>query len=102
MSQETSAGRDTILLAGGVIHSALKRFGDGDAGSDERLAICSATLILGSGFSRTVRCASAGSRPRSAGEKTRFRGLGRVGFAFTFAAAAYNLVRLPTLLADTV
>jgi transposase len=31
-------------------------------------------------------------------EKTRFRGLARVGFAFTFAAAAYNLVRLPKLL----
>jgi hypothetical protein len=29
-------------------------------------------------------------------------GSGRVGFAFTFAAPAYNLVRLPTLLADTV
>lgn len=26
------------------------------------------------------------------------RGLPRVGFAFTFAAAAYNLVRLPKLL----
>jgi transposase len=33
-------------------------------------------------------------------EKTRFRGAGRVGFAFTFAAAAYNLVRLPKLLAE--
>ena len=33
-------------------------------------------------------------------EKTRFRGIGRVGFAFTFAAAAYNLVRLPKLLAE--
>ena len=33
-------------------------------------------------------------------EKTRFRGVGRVGFAFTFAAAAYNLVRLPRLLAE--
>jgi transposase len=33
-------------------------------------------------------------------EKTRFRGVGRVGFAFTFAAAAYNLVRLPKLLAE--
>jgi transposase len=32
--------------------------------------------------------------------KTRFRGVGRVGFAFTFAAAAYNLVRLPKLLAE--
>ena len=33
-------------------------------------------------------------------EKTRFRGVGRVGWAFTFAAAAYNLVRLPKLLAQ--
>ncbi len=32
-------------------------------------------------------------------EKTRFCGLERVGLAFTFAAAAYNLVRLPPLLA---
>jgi hypothetical protein len=31
-------------------------------------------------------------------EKTRFRGVERVGLAFTFAAAAYNLVRLPQLL----
>ena len=31
--------------------------------------------------------------------KTTFRGCERVGFAFTFAAAAYNLVRLPKLLA---
>jgi transposase len=30
--------------------------------------------------------------------KTRFRGVERVGLAFTFAAAAYNLVRLPRLL----
>ena len=33
-------------------------------------------------------------------EKTKLRGVDRVGWAFTFAAAAYNLVRLPTLLAD--
>ena len=33
-------------------------------------------------------------------EKTRFRGVARVGFAFAFAAAAYNLVRLPKLLAE--
>jgi len=33
-------------------------------------------------------------------EKTRFRGVGRVGFSFTFAAAAYNLVRLPKLIAQ--
>ena len=34
-------------------------------------------------------------------EKTKFRGRDRVGWAFTFAAAAYNLVRLPKLLAET-
>ena len=34
-------------------------------------------------------------------DKTRFRGVDRVGWAFTFAAAAYNLVRLPKLLAET-
>ena len=33
-------------------------------------------------------------------EKTRFRGVGRVGWSFTFAAAAYNLVRLPKLIAE--
>ncbi len=32
-------------------------------------------------------------------EKTSFRGRDRVGWAFTFAAAAYNLVRLPRLMA---
>ena len=32
-------------------------------------------------------------------EKTRFRGRDRVGWGFTFAAAAYNLVRLPKLTA---
>lgn len=29
----------------------------------------------------------------------RFRGTTRVGWAFTFATAAYNLIRLPKLLA---
>ena len=33
--------------------------------------------------------------------QTRFRGRDRVDLAFTFAAAAYNLVRLPRLLAET-
>ena len=33
--------------------------------------------------------------------QTRFRGLERVGWAFSLAAAAYNLVRLPKLLAPT-
>jgi transposase len=32
-------------------------------------------------------------------EKTRFRGRDRVGWAFVFAAAAYNLTRLPKLMA---
>jgi hypothetical protein len=32
-------------------------------------------------------------------DKTKFRGRDRVGWAFTFAAAAYDLVRLPKLLA---
>ena len=31
-------------------------------------------------------------------ERTKFRGRERVGWAFTFAAAAYNLTRLPKLL----
>jgi hypothetical protein len=30
---------------------------------------------------------------------TRFRGAERVGWSFAFAAAAYNLVRLPKLVA---
>ena len=34
-------------------------------------------------------------------DKTKFRGRRRVGWAFTFAAAAYNLVRLPKLMAET-
>jgi hypothetical protein len=33
-------------------------------------------------------------------EKSRFRGRDRVGWVFTFAAAAYNLVRLPKLIAE--
>jgi hypothetical protein len=32
-------------------------------------------------------------------EQTKFRGRERVGWAFTFAAAAYNLTRLPKLIA---
>ena len=34
-------------------------------------------------------------------QKTRFHGVDRVGWAFTFAAAAYNLVRLPKLITET-
>jgi hypothetical protein len=32
-------------------------------------------------------------------EKTKYRGRERVGWAFTFAVAAYNLIRLPKLMA---
>ena len=42
---------------------------------------------------------SAGSRPSAGLRKTRFVGRARSDWAFTFAAAAYNLVRLPKLLA---
>jgi hypothetical protein len=34
-------------------------------------------------------------------DKTKFRGRERVGWAFTFAGAAYNLTRLPKLLEAT-
>jgi transposase len=34
-------------------------------------------------------------------DKTKFRGRDRVGWAFTFAAAAYDLVRLPKLMTET-
>ena len=34
-------------------------------------------------------------------DKTRLRGRDRVGWAFVFAATAYNLVRLPKLIAET-
>ncbi|WP_452039053.1 transposase [Aquibium oceanicum] len=34
-------------------------------------------------------------------DKTKFRGCNRVGWAFIFAAAAYNLVRLPKLVTET-
>jgi hypothetical protein len=32
--------------------------------------------------------------------KTKLRGLAKVDWAFTFAAAAYNLIRLPKLLGE--
>jgi hypothetical protein len=34
-------------------------------------------------------------------DNTKFRGRNRVGWAFTFAAAAYDLVRLPKLIATS-
>jgi IS5 family transposase len=41
-------------------------------------------------------------KPVAGQAKTRFRGVDRVELAFTFAAAAYNLVRLPKLLAQSL
>ena len=32
--------------------------------------------------------------------KTKFRGVERVGWSFAFAAAAYNLIRLPKLIGE--
>ena len=52
-----------------------------------------------SGSGSASRRHSAGSRLVAGQEKTKFRGRDRVGWAFTFVAAAYNLVRLPKLLA---
>jgi hypothetical protein len=53
----------------------------------------------GSASASRSRRASAGSRRSPGRRKTKFRGCDRVGFAFTFAAAAYYLIRLPKLLA---
>jgi Transposase DDE domain len=39
------------------------------------------------------------SKEIGAMRRTRFRGLARVGLAFGFTAAAYNLIQLPKLLA---
>ncbi|PWC56525.1 hypothetical protein TSO221_01810 [Azospirillum sp. TSO22-1] len=50
--------------------------------------ICDQTIEEVFGWIKTV----AGHR------KSRFRGTARVGWAFTFATAAYNLIRLPKLL----
>ena len=43
-------------------------------------------------FGPLVRTVPGGLR------KTRHRGLERVGWSFTFTAAAYNLIRIPKLL----
>ena len=77
--------------------------------------VCSATLIWSRGFRRTTRHPgyAASQRLRKCIEegfgwikttgglaKTRHRGLDRVGWMFSLTAAAYNLVRLPKLLAE--
>lgn len=51
---------------------------------------------------KQIEEASAGSRPLPGQDKTKFRGRDRVGWAFTFAAAAYDLVRLPKLMAASL
>ena len=50
--------------------------------------------------SQRIEEASGWSKTIAGQEKSRFRGRDRVGWAFTFAAAAYNLVRLPKLIAE--
>lgn len=50
---------------------------------------------------RRIEEASGWIKTIAGQRKTRFRGRDRAGWAFTFAAAAYNLVRLPRLMAET-
>lgn len=52
-----------------------------------------------SGSVRASRRTAAGSSPSPACARPGLRGLARVNLAFTLAAAAYNLVRLPKLIA---
>ena len=52
-----------------------------------------------SGRASGSRRRSAGSRPSRASARPGIRGAARVGWPFTLAAAAYNLIRLPKLLA---
>ena len=47
---------------------------------------------------KRIEEAFAGVKTIAGQAKTRFRGTARVGWAFTLAAAAYNLIRLPKLL----
>ena len=64
------------------------------------------TRHAGYGMSQTIRKRieeGFGWIKTVAGQRqTRFRGRRRVGWAFAFAAAAYNLIRLPKLLAGAV
>jgi hypothetical protein len=48
---------------------------------------------------KRIEEASAWIKTIAGQAKTSFRGTARVGWAFTLAAAAYNLIRLPKLLA---
>jgi len=55
------------------------------------------TAGRGGTHARTRKRARYGKRGQ---EKTRFRGRDRVASTFTFAAADYNLLRLPKLIAE--
>jgi transposase len=57
------------------------------------------TRHVGYGLSQRIEEAFGWIKTVAGQDKTRFCGLERVALAFTFAAAAYNLVRLPRLLA---
>jgi hypothetical protein len=63
------------------------------------------TRQAGSGVSRRIRKLIEGPFGRiktvARQEKARFRAMERVGLAFTLAAAAFHLVRLPGLMAET-
>lgn len=82
-----------------VIHWALKRFGGRRVGGgDDRTGELFSYVDLEARVRRdhplrVIRATVAGLR------KTRFRGRDNPGRAITFAAAAYNLVRLPKLMA---
>ena len=57
-------------------------------------------FVLGSFASDAVKEALGWIKTVASQEKTKCRDRGRVGWTFTFAAAAYNLVRLPKLIAE--
>jgi hypothetical protein len=91
------------LKAGQVLFAA------GDAGDgcyllDRGLLTVTVTSSCGYAVSQRIRKrieeAFGWIKTIAGQEKTSFRGRDRVAWAFTFAAAAYNLVRLPKLIAE--
>jgi hypothetical protein len=58
-----------------------------------------AAMLSVSVFASAFKRRSAGSRRSLVKRQTKFRCRDRVGWGFTFAVAAYNLVRLPKLIA---
>ena len=70
-----------------MIPSSETKLGDGDA----RSQIIRKRIEESFAWTKTI----AGLR------KTKHRGVARVAFQFTFAMAAYNLIRMPRLLASS-